>query len=98
MATTLTSDIGAVTQISGKDSVVEGEDQLTLGALFPDEIYWTVRPQPVMHQDDGGILFNPDAMEVGIPYTFRFLDHYMFVVKSPENALDVYYFDNPAGA
>ena len=92
-----TANIATVAkQISDKDSL-EGTSMYipAIGAISAVEASFALRPEPVIHKGDGSILFSPAAMDPGIPYAFRFLSHYMLVVKSSEGAINVYYFDNP---
>ena len=41
------------------------------------------------------VIFHPENMMVDFPHIFRFLDHYMVVVKSDDETLNVYYLENP---
>lgn len=49
---------------------------------------------PVTYQGDS-IFFDPNLMEQGSPYTFKFLKHYMVVVKSADGTMNFFYIPNP---
>ena len=48
---------------------------------------------PVTYQGDS-IFFDPNLMELGFPYTFKFLEHYMVVIKSVDEAMNFFYIPN----
>ena len=55
-----------------------------------------VLPRPVAYEGDDKVVFDPDAMEIDMPYTFWFLGHWMIVRKLRDNeTLDFFYLPDP---
>lgn len=57
--------------------------------------YGDLADKKPVEYDGTNILFDPKLMEVGFPYVFKFLDHYMAVIKSEDSTMDFFYFENP---
>ena len=54
----------------------------------------TMHGEPISYEGDS-VIFDPRRMVIGFPHVFRFLDHYMAVIKSQDGTLNFFYFDNP---
>ena len=54
----------------------------------------TMHGEPISYKGDS-VIFDPRRMVIGFPHVFRFLDHYMAVIKSQDGTLNFFYFDNP---
>ena len=70
-----------------KVQMTDGEEQPTLTAV-------ATRQDPISYEGES-VIFDPERMETGFPHIFRFLDHYMAVIKSQDETLNFYYFANP---
>ena len=54
----------------------------------------TVRRDPITYEGES-VVFDPKYMVTGFPHVFKFLDHYMAVIKSHDGTLDFFYFASP---
>ena len=49
---------------------------------------------PITYEGES-VVFDPKYMVTGFPHVFKFLDHYMAVIKSSGGTLNFFYFDYP---
>lgn len=67
--------------------MTDGESRAVLDAAV-------TREDPISYEGES-VIFAPELMETGFPHIFRFLEHYMAVIKSQDGTLNFYYFANP---
>lgn len=71
------------------------QEQLSQSMWSP-EITSSYTPPPVAGSNTDSILLSPESMDPNRPYTFQFLDHWMFALTDGRGGLAVYYLPNPS--
>ena len=67
------------------------EDILAVAPQHTEDTFSGSASDPIEYVDDR-VVFNPVGMVPRRPYLFRFLDHWMAVIKSTSDDLDFFYF------